>query len=325
MSAPGQAGPIADLTYRGYNGPLQSPRGRWWVVARMTARLAFKKRFFWVLTALSAWYFLVMIVTIFIAEQAAQAAGPGGDRGFSQFLSRLVWHDQMLIGFSYGQLVFMVGALFVGAGVIANDNRANALLVYLSKPCTKFDYLFGKWMGVFLPLVTMVGLPSVFFYLYGVLSYRTYGFVSQNPTMGLRMLLVVALAAALHTSIIVGVSSLFNQGRLAGSTYAGFYIMTYLFTVMIGGAWQMASRASDASLQGVLRIVYYCSIDGINIGLGKSILGTDGAPPFGFSGPGTPSIVPAPPVLPFALAYLGIAALALWLAWGRVRAVEVVR
>jgi ABC-2 type transport system permease protein len=291
----------------------------------MTARLTLRKRFFWVLTGVAAWYYLVMIVTIFIAEQAAQAAGAQGGEGFTQFLAGLVWHDQMLIGFSYGQLVFMAGALFAGAGVIANDNRANALLVYLSKPCTKFDYLFGKWMGVFLPMAAMIGLPSMAFYLYGVLSYRPYGFISQNPTMGLRMLLVIALAAALHASLIVGVSSLFNQGRLAGATYAGFYLITYLFTAMMAGVWQVAAHGGDEATQRVLEYLFYFSIDGVNIALAKNILGTDGAPPFGFAGPGAAAIVPAPPVLPFLAAFALLSLGFLWIAWSRIRAVEVVR
>jgi len=43
-------------------------------------------------------------------------------------------------------------ALVVGAGAIAADNRSNALMVYLSKPITKGDYLLGKWMGIFLAI-----------------------------------------------------------------------------------------------------------------------------------------------------------------------------
>ena len=28
--------PISDLTYRGYNGPLDPPRRRWWVIGRVS-------------------------------------------------------------------------------------------------------------------------------------------------------------------------------------------------------------------------------------------------------------------------------------------------
>ena len=54
------------------------------------------------------------------------------------------------------QLFLLFIALLAGAGSIANDNRANALLVYLSKPCRKVDYLFGKWAGL---AMLIAGVP----------------------------------------------------------------------------------------------------------------------------------------------------------------------
>ena len=39
--------------------------------------------------------------------------------------------------------VFFV-TVYVGAGLIANDRRANALQIYLSKPLTRAEYIFGK-------------------------------------------------------------------------------------------------------------------------------------------------------------------------------------
>ena len=42
-----------------------------------------------------------------------------------------------------GVFVFFV-TVFVGAGLIANDRRANALQVYLSKPLLRMEYIGGK-------------------------------------------------------------------------------------------------------------------------------------------------------------------------------------
>ena len=58
------------------------------------------------------------------------AAAPSADT-FRQFL------DQQQI------FVFFV-TVYVGAGLIANDRRANALQIYLSKPLTRAEYVFGK-------------------------------------------------------------------------------------------------------------------------------------------------------------------------------------
>ena len=51
-----------------------------------------------------------------------------GGAEFKTFLSRIVWQDQFLHGFSYGADHLII-ALMLGSGAIANDNRANALLV----------------------------------------------------------------------------------------------------------------------------------------------------------------------------------------------------
>ena len=54
-----------------------------------------------------------------------------------------------------GIFVFFV-TIYVGAGLIANDRRANALQLYLSKPLTRAEYIAGKLaiLFVFLACVT---------------------------------------------------------------------------------------------------------------------------------------------------------------------------
>ena len=53
--------------------------------------------------------------------------------------------------------VFFI-TVYVGAGLIANDRRANALQIYLSKPLMRSEYIAGKlaMLFAFLLLVTLV-------------------------------------------------------------------------------------------------------------------------------------------------------------------------
>lgn len=326
-------GPIADLSYRNYDGPLNSPTMLWWVIAKQVMRAALKKKSLWVLEFLASFYYVIMIIVIFFTEQASQAATEAMIQTgqtppitpIQQLMDRIVWKDQFLHGISYGQLFFLIIALMVGVGTIANDNRANALLVYLSKPCDKKDYLLGKWMGIFILMAAAIGIPSVFFMLYGSLSYREYGFLSEDPWMIPNVLLSVPIMAAFHASLSLGISSLFNQGRLAGATYAGIYFMTSLFTVMMGGVW--AISAGDSGTREIVRYLFYCSVDGLQIGVTKAILGTSGTMPFGVAvGRGARDmIVPSPPLWFPLGAIICISALAILIAVRRVRAVEVVR
>src|SRR5581483_11757403 len=56
-----------------------------------------------------------------------------------------------------GLFAFFI-TIFVGSGLIANDRRANALQVYLSKPLLRMEYIGGK-MGVL--LVYLLGVTLV--------------------------------------------------------------------------------------------------------------------------------------------------------------------
>lgn len=312
---------VADLTYRNYDGPLDRSRSRWWTIARHGIRLALKKRSMYFASLASAWYYLVMIIVLFIVEQLSASVGEAGGRaarsGVEQFVDRLVWKDQFLHGFSFAQLILMLVTLLLGAGAVANDNRANALLVYLSKPCTKADYLLGKFLGVFIPLSVVMAVPTVAFYAYGALSLRGEGFL-DDPWILPRMLLIIAISSAFQSSLVVGVSSMFNQGRIAGAAYAGIYFLSNFFTKLIQVVIAVADGKSDPRINDLT----YLSVDGLQIGLAKAILRTDGTPPFGIQG--RMSSILAPSVWPMLVGMILIGGGAMLIAARRVRAVEVV-
>lgn len=325
--------PIADLTYRHYDGALESPTKRWWVIARQLIRMNVKKKWFWGFSFLSGgYYFLLIIVTFFVEQLTANQAPAGAPGGanpaatfFQQFMERIVWKDQFMHGLSFGQIWMLAMALMVGIGTIANDNRANALLVYLSKPCNKKDYLIGKWMGIFLMMMMGIFPAALFFFLYGTLSYRQFGFLSDDPWLLPKVMLIVPLVCAFHASLAVGISSLFNQGRLAGATYAGIYFITNFFTQVIVGIWvnvQQGDAERMAPFKPMLQSLYYASVDGLNIGLIKAVLDTNGSPWLGIDS--RIVSVPRPDLLPILLICGGLSALSLFIAWRRIRAVEVV-
>ncbi|CAN5570854.1 hypothetical protein BH11ARM2_BH11ARM2_39510 [soil metagenome] len=309
--------PLADLSYRAYDGPLASPHYRWWVIARQTMLAGIRRKGVWVLTAVSAWYYVVMLVILFFIQKIT-GGSPQGEQAMKAVMARIVWKDQFLHGFSFAQLPLLLLALMLGAGAIANDNRANALLVYLSKPCTKLDYLIGKFVGIFLPILGVIAIPTVTFYLYGALTFRGEGFIADDPWLLPKMLFILPFAAALHASLILAVSSLFNQGRLAGATYAGIYFLGNFFTTFMKVAWFISKGKAP-----LVDKLFYGSIDGLEIGLAKAALGTNGSPPFGMPARNVLSI-PAPNLFGILAIVVAIIAGSLFLAWRRIRAVEVV-
>jgi len=320
--------PIADLTYRSYDGPLEAPTMRWWVVAKACMKLAIMKRGFWVWSVMSAyWYFV--LATIFYFVDVIGQTSPQVSTGF---FNTVIWKDKFLDAFSISQMLLFILALLIGIGSIANDNRSNALLVYLSRPCSKLDYLAGKWVSIFLPILAVTAVPALVFYGYCLISFKQYGFTTQDPGFFWHFLLVLPLPAILHASLCVGISSLFQQSRLAGATYAGLYILPLFFTNAMkvifalnsefvtrhGRVMHAGSHAPD-----FVASLFYCSVDGIQIGLAKVFLHTNGTPLLG-PGVGSP-MIPAPNGLIFGVAFLLVCLGSVFLAWTQIRAVEVVR
>lgn len=323
--------PIADLSYRNYDGPLSGTDMRWWVIAKSTMLTALKKRSIWVAMSFSAWYYVAMIFVLYFVDQAKQMTN--ASQSTVNYASTLIWKDQFLIGFSYGQIMYLVIALIVGAGAIANDNRSNALLVYLSKPCTKADYIIGKWMGIFITLFSVMAIPALMFFFYGVMSYREEGFFYDDRWMILQLLLVLLLSSALYASLTVGISSLFRQGRIAGATFAGLYFISNFFTVLMSVAYAVGSddggrrphrhhQDMGAAAHAITGNLSYLSVDGINIAMAKSIFVSNGSIPFGL--PGNQPMVPHPNWMLMVPVVLIISAISLFVAWTRIRAVEVV-
>jgi ABC-2 type transport system permease protein len=322
--------PIADLTYRNYDGPLEPPVFRWWAISRAQMTLSFKKKGLWVWAIASGYWYLFLIIGFYFVDTLVP---PNLDvNGKNPVFQQIIWKDQFLNAFSISQLLLFVIALILGAGSIANDNRARALLVYLSKPCSRLDYIIGKWFGIFLPLTVITAAPMAFFYVYCAMTYRSYGFLSDDPTLCLRLVAMCFLPGVFYASVVLGISSLFDQGRLAGATFAGLYFIPLFLTKVMQFA-HMASMDQGGTAPKTIDFLFYCSMDGIQIAMAKNFLGTRGSPLFtGLGGPGGPGgrnpmsnmIVPEPSGLLFGALMLGLCALCLWVAWSRVRAVEVV-
>jgi ABC-2 type transport system permease protein len=138
------------------------------------------------------------------------------------------------------------------------------------------------------------------------------------------------LPGTLHASLCVGVSSLFDQGRLAGATYAGLYFIPVFLTKFMQIAHIIAASKSGVAPRWV-DFCYYMSIDGLQIGLAKVILHTRGSTPFGAMSTNhrhdmntSLSLINQPNGIAISAIFFGLCGLMVALAWSRVHAVEVV-
>ena len=316
--APGSsASPIADLTYRTYDGPLHTRALRWWIVALSGIRATIRLKGFWIVAALALLPYLILALQLYLQGLSQGAAS--GINPFAQTARGQKYASQFLQGLQWQMLFLFITGLVVGSGSIARDNQANALLVYLSKPLTKADYLLGKWIAMFLSIFAVAFVPAFVLYLYCLLSY-TSEFLRDEPWLLLRIIGACAVPAAVHSSLLLGFSAWSKTGRMAGAFYAGFY---YLGNVVTAIYWSVRYRGNLG--QGVLE--RHLNVEGAISGLAQNILGVSQRMPTMMRHSGTLDVVTIdPPRLWAVLALaLGLCVAGIVAARLRIRAVEVVR
>ena len=226
--------PIHDQGYRRYAGRREPHGRRWWVIARagLTARLR-ERRFLALL--LFAWSpFIVRAVQIYVSSNFAQAGflAPSAET-FREFL------DQQSL------FVFIV-TVYVGAGLIANDRRANALQLYLSKPLTRVEYITGKLatLAIFLAAVTFA--PAILLLLLQMMFAGNAAFVGANLFLIPAITLYAIIQVLLSAFAMLALSSLSTSPRFVAMMYAGIVFFTMpmyqaLRAITGSGVWAFIS------------------------------------------------------------------------------------
>ena len=160
--------PIHDQGYRRYGGQRDGFGRGWLVITVAGIRTMIRKRLFLALL-LAAWIpFVVRAVLIYAAANFPNASFLAVSvQTFQDFLSQ------------QESFVFFV-TIYAGAGLIANDRRANALQIYLSKPLSRAEYVAGKLgvLMVFLLLVTWA--PSMLLLVVQVMLTGSFAFVKAH-------------------------------------------------------------------------------------------------------------------------------------------------
>jgi ABC-2 type transport system permease protein len=206
--------PIHDQGYRRYGGRREPHGRRWWVIARAGLLARLRERRFLALLLFAWGPFLVRAVQIYVSSNFAQAGflAPSAET-FREFL------DQQSI------FVFFV-TIYTGAGLIADDRRANALQIYLSKPLTRVEYITGKLVTliVFLGGVTLA--PALMLLLLQIMFAGNLAFLRGNLFLVPGITLFSLIQVFLSAFAMLALSSLTKSRRFVAMMYAGIVFFT---------------------------------------------------------------------------------------------------
>jgi ABC-type transport system involved in multi-copper enzyme maturation permease subunit len=240
--------PIHDQSYRRYGGGKSTPGGAWQVIAAAGIKTMLRKRAF-LGVLLFAWGpFIVRAIQIYVTTNYAQVASTFGvtAQTFRDFLAQQDF------------FVFLV-TIYVGAGLIANDRRANALQIYLSKPLMRTEYIAGKAAVLFVFLLLVTWVPALLLLFLQVAFNGSFAFLRANLFLFPAITVASFLQALLSTFTMLALSSLSKSSRYVGILYAGiifFSLAVYNVMFAVTGDSSLSWLSVGSSLSQVVDVIF---------------------------------------------------------------------
>jgi ABC-type transport system involved in multi-copper enzyme maturation permease subunit len=240
--------PIHDQSYRRYQG-TRTPVGRGWtVIAGTGLKTMLGKRVFLAVMLLAWVPFIVRAVQIYFVTMmpAAAQAVPVDVQMFQDFVEQ------------QGFFIFIV-TVYVGAGIIANDRRANALQIYLSKPIFRVEYIAGKLAVLVFYLLMITVVPGLLLILMQIMFSGSLAFVQEHPIVVPAVVLASLVRVVVSAMTILALSSLSKSSRYVATLFTGAIFFTEaIFGVLSGitGSTRAAWISITANLEQVTDLIF---------------------------------------------------------------------
>jgi hypothetical protein len=225
--------PIHDQSYRRYAGDRRPPGRAWTVIAMTGIRTVLARKLFMGILFVAWIPFIVRAIQIYlftVYPTTAQilAVDP---RTFMQFIQQQSF------------FVFLV-TVYVGAGLIARDRRANALQIYLSKPLLRMEYIGGKLTILAALLLFITLLPALLLVILQIAFSGSLQLLRDHPFVVPAVVLASLLIVIVSSFAMLALSSLSKSTRYVAIMYTGVIFFTdSMFEVMRAitdssrGAW----------------------------------------------------------------------------------------
>jgi ABC-2 type transport system permease protein len=224
--------PIHDQSYRRYKGARESARSAWTVIAIAGIRSFLARRVMLMILIVSWVQLVVKLLGFYLSENIAQAAtffGPS-TKTFRDFFD------------IQNFFVFLI-AIYVGSGLIAQDRRANALQIYLSKPLTRLEYIAGKMSILVAFLLFVTWVPAMMLLIGQIVLSGSFAFARANITLLPAITLFAFVEVLVVAFALLALSSLTTSTRYVAVMFAG----VMFFTEAIYGTLRAITGSSAVS------------------------------------------------------------------------------
>jgi hypothetical protein len=231
---------VANLeVYRPWRGNVRTPRMRWFQLARANIKTAGKRKLpLLILLAplgIATVIFAFVVYTRFAllaGETPSALGGNGATSALSATLmasaaQQLIQVREMIVAFHLATDVFSLLLMaWFGAGLIAEDRRLGAHLLYFARPLTKLDYLLAKLTTVMFFGAIGAILPGLVICIVATFASPDFSFLTEQGDVIPRAIGFGCLWTLFVSSIVVCVSSLASRRTFALIGVFAWFLLT---------------------------------------------------------------------------------------------------
>lgn len=219
--------PIHRERYRRREDGVDLRGGAWAVIATNGLRTLVRKR---------AFLFLMILAWIPVIVRGVQIWAAANVPGMSQ-IGLLAVTPRMFRDFLNQQepLIFFI-TVYAGSGLIADDIRANALQLYLSRPITRTQYIAGKAAILMAVLASVTFVPAMLLLLLVPAFAGSMKFLTDNLSLVASISAYSVIQITLSVFLILALSSTSKSRWFVAILYAGLAFFTHAVFGVIGAA-----------------------------------------------------------------------------------------
>ena len=214
--------PVYDQSYRRYQARRPLRDLRFWPITREALRMILNRRAFLGLIAL-CWLPLVgRAIQVYIVTRFPEASriAPVDGRLFGEFLNGQILSTLLL-------------TVFGGAGLIANDLRSGAIVVYLSRPLTRRDYVLGKLTVLLLLNLSVTLAPALLLYAVALALAPDVLWRWDLAWIAPAILLQAVVASAAVSLLALAISAVSRSARAAGLAFFALMVASNLVLMLL--------------------------------------------------------------------------------------------
>ena len=143
----------------------------------------------------------------------------------------------------YPQSLGMIVVLgLVAPRLISYDLRSRGYLLYLSRPLTPAEYIFGKALVLYFLLFVMSALPALLIYVAGLFLSTDSTAIAQTWDIPFRILLASLVLMIPTTAVALAFSSMTQESRYAGFAWFSMWVVGSVTYFTLWSATQLREQ-----------------------------------------------------------------------------------